>query len=202
LRIKKFGGYIKIVVDDAMPRQVFTCVPQRVRGVQPSLPRAKNPRAIVIDVSVHEYKIEIEVSNVEEDIGDGNCMILTGWAAEGDEITGGAKFSVPLWNVGGKGAHLKLTFADGDTIYYSPLYHDWQNSVGKPNIPIADFSIDTEQLRFFCEPDNAVLTFTKEIYGNYLQNLPAKTIKSITKKANSLTRLNTRMMMKSHWTIK
>jgi hypothetical protein len=26
-----------------MPRQVFTCVPQRVRGVQPSLPRAKNP---------------------------------------------------------------------------------------------------------------------------------------------------------------
>jgi hypothetical protein len=26
-----------------MLRQVFTCVPQRVRGVQPSLPRAKNP---------------------------------------------------------------------------------------------------------------------------------------------------------------
>jgi F0F1-type ATP synthase membrane subunit b/b' len=40
-----------------MPRQVVTCVPHRVRGVQPSLPRAKNPRAIVIYVSVHEYNL-------------------------------------------------------------------------------------------------------------------------------------------------
>jgi hypothetical protein len=81
-------------------------------------------------------KIEIEADDVEEGAGNSNFMILTGWAAEGDEITGGAKFSVPLWNIGGKGAFHKLTYADGDTIYYSALYHDWQDSVEKQNIPI------------------------------------------------------------------
>jgi hypothetical protein len=78
-------------------------------------------------------KIEIEIAGVEEGVGDGNFEILTGWSVDGDEITNGAKFSVPLWNIGGKGAHLKLTFADGDTIYYSPLYQDWQNSVKNPS---------------------------------------------------------------------
>jgi beta-lactamase regulating signal transducer with metallopeptidase domain len=71
-------------------------------------------------------KIAIEVDGLDSSIGDPNYAILGGMSIEKDEIIAGSSFSFPLWNIGGKGAHFAVTFDDGETQYYSPLYEDWR----------------------------------------------------------------------------
>jgi hypothetical protein len=82
----------------------------------------------------HEYlapvKLAIEVGGLDDSMGDRNFPVFTGWE-ENIENAAGQEFSVPLWNIGGKGAHFALTFSDGETLYYSALYADWLKANGK-----------------------------------------------------------------------
>jgi hypothetical protein len=75
-------------------------------------------------------KLAIEVGGLDDSIGDRNFPVFTGWE-ENIENAAGQEFSVPLWNIGGAGAHFALTFSDGETLYYSALYADWLKANGK-----------------------------------------------------------------------
>ncbi|MDR3295372.1 MAG: M56 family metallopeptidase [Clostridiales Family XIII bacterium] len=85
-------------------------------GVNFSVPSGLVPKPV---------KLAVEVGDADEAAGDAGFMVLTGWSVDGNEIKSGTTYSVPLWNLGGAGAHLAVMFEDGETIYYSPLYSDW-----------------------------------------------------------------------------